>query len=115
MMSKSLHVAVAVPCPCCRQPVGVPTLEIIVDHYRVSPQEARILGAIWKGRGLPVPTTRIFDAMYVDDPDGGPSPTRMYSAFKVALSHLRSRLQGSGVSIENAGYGRGYRIVMGGK
>lgn len=102
-----------IDCPCCKQPVSVPTLEIVVDRYKVTPLEARILSAVWKGRGLPVQTERIFDAMYSDDPDGGPSPTRMYSAFKVALCHLRDRLDGSGITIKNVGYRQGYRLVIG--
>jgi len=100
-------------CPCCRRQVEVPTLDIVIDHYKVPPMQARILGAIWKGKGHPVQTERVFDAMYRDDPDGGPSPTRMYEAFKVALCHLRARLEGSAVSIENVGYRRGYRLVIG--
>jgi hypothetical protein len=103
----------AIDCPCCRQRVTVPTLEIVIDRYRVTPLEARILRAIWKGKGMPVMTERIFDSMYSDDPDGGPSPTRMYSAFKVALCHLRARLAGSGIGIDNCGYRQGYRLVLG--
>ncbi|WP_245309701.1 hypothetical protein [Rhizobium sp. R339] len=102
-------------CPCCKQPVTAPTLEIVVDRYGVTPLQARILGAVWRGKGMPVQTERIFDAMYVDDADGGPSPTRMYAAFKVALCHLRTRLEGSGIGIENVGYRQGYRLVMAGK
>lgn len=102
-----------IDCPLCKQPVRMPTLEMVVDRFRVTPLEGRILGAVWKGRGLPVPTERIFDAMYADDPDGGPSPSRMYAAFKVSLCHLRARLQGSGITIENVGYRRGYRLVLG--
>ncbi|MFS8147971.1 hypothetical protein [Rhizobium sp. BR 249] len=102
-------------CPCCKQPVAAPTLEIVVDRYDVTPLQARILGAVWRGKGMPVQTERIFDAMYVDDADGGPSPTRMYAAFKVALCHLRTRLEGSGIGIENVGYRQGYRLVMPGE
>lgn len=113
----TLHVGPAlaepIDCPCCKQPVRVPSLEIIVNHYKVTPLEARILGAVWKGRGMPVATERVFDAMYQDDPDGGPSPPRMYQAFKVALCHLRARLKGSGVGIRNVGYRRGYALVIG--
>lgn len=112
MMNKHVE---PIPCPCCKQEVRVPTLEIVCDHYKLTPLEARILGAIWRGKGLPVKTDRIFDAMYIDDPDGGPHPNRMYSAFKVALCHLRDRLEGSGISVENAGYRMGYRLVLGGK
>lgn len=102
-------------CPCCRQKVSVPTLEIVIDHYGLTPLEARVLGAVWRGRGMPVMTERVFDAMYVDDPNGGPTPQKMYCAFKVALCHLRAKLEGSGISIENVGYRRGYRLVIGEK
>lgn len=100
-------------CPCCDQPVRVPSLEIIIDHYRMPPQEARVLRAVWRGKGLPVQTERIFDAMYEDDADGGPPPARMYANFQWALSHLRDRLEGSGIAVVNDGYRRGYRLVLG--
>lgn len=99
-------------CPCCGHRVSSPSLEIVVDVYGVTPLEARILGAIWRGRGMPVQTERIFDAMYEDDPDGGPSRVKMYAAFKVALHHLRRRIAGSGIKVESAGYGRGYRLLV---
>lgn len=99
-------------CPCCGQAVNVPTVEIVIDVYGLTDFEAHILRAIWRGKGLPVKTERIFDAMYADDPDGGPSRTKMYDAFKVALCRLRKRIEGSGVSVENVGYRRGYRLVM---
>ncbi|OJF91188.1 hypothetical protein AX761_22675 [Rhizobium sp. 58] len=104
-----------ITCPCCKQRVDAPSLEVIVDHYGLTPLQARILGATWRGKGMPVQTERIFDAMYVDDPDGGPEQTLMYKSFKVALCRLRMRLRGSGVSIRNEGYGRGYRLVIGEK
>lgn len=103
----------ALNCPCCKQPVKVPTIEIIIDHYGLTPLEARVLGAVWRGKGMPVMTERIFDSMYVDDPDGGPTPSKMYLAFKVALCHLRKKIEGSGVDVINVGYRRGYRLVIG--
>lgn len=102
-----------IPCPCCSQPVRVPTLEIVIDQFEIRPAEARVLRAIWRGKGHPVMPERIFDSMYEDDPDGGPRPGRMYSDFKVFLHRLRTRLQGSGIRIENCGYRRGYRLVIG--
>lgn len=101
-----------IACPCCSQKVMVPTLNIVIDRYDVTPLQARILGAVWKGKGHPVQTERIFDAMYEDDPDGGPTPTKMYAALKVALCHLRKKLDGSGVGIENVGYRAGWRLVL---
>jgi hypothetical protein len=103
----------AIPCPCCSQAVEVPSLNVVIDHFKVTPLEARILGAVWKGKGHPVQTERIFDAMYADDPDGGPTPTKMYLAFKVALCHLRKKLNGSGIGVESVGYRQGYRLVLG--
>lgn len=103
---------VPITCPCCGQPVATPSLEIVVQSYGISEFEARILGAIWRGKGRPVATERIFDAMYADDPDGGPSHTKMYQAFKFGLHRLRGRLTGSGVVIENVGYRRGYRLLL---
>ncbi len=102
-----------IPCPCCQQPVRVPTMDMVIDRYQITPLEGRILGAVWRGRGLPVSTERIFDAIYLDDPDGGPSQKKMYANFKWALCILRKRLAGSGIGIENCGYRRGYRLVMG--
>ena len=101
-----------IPCPCCSQAVSVPTLEIVIDRFGLTPLEGRILTAIWKGRGMPVMTNRIFDSMYADDPDGGPENTKMYSALKVALCHAREKLAGSGIGIENVGYRLGYRLII---
>jgi hypothetical protein len=101
-------------CPLCAQAALVPTLEALIDHYRLAPIEAAVLRAIWRGRGLPVSTERVFDAMYLDDPDGGPSPARMYAAFKVALHHLRKKLGPAGISVASAGCRRGYRLVIAG-
>lgn len=36
----------------------------------------------------------------------------MQKNFKVTLCRLRSRLEGSGVSIENASYRRGWKLVF---
>lgn len=102
-------------CPCCGHRVAAPTLDIIIDTCRVRPIEAKILRVIWSAKGHPVQTQRIFDAMYEDDPDGGPEPHKMYNAFKEALCRLRKRLIGSGVTIENRGYGRGYSLKIGGE
>lgn len=101
-----------VPCPCCKQTVRAPSLEILIDHYRIPPVEERILRTIWRGKGHPVQTERVYDAMYADAPEGGPEATRMYAAFKVALCHLRTRMRGSGITIENVGYRRGYKLVI---
>lgn len=104
-----------VTCPCCGHPVYSPTLEMLVDALSISKDQATILSAVWRGKGMAVPTQRIFDAMYADDPNGGPSPECMYSALKMRLHRLREKLEGSGVAVEAVGYRRGYRIVMKGR
>jgi len=104
-----------ITCPCCNQPIAVPSFEHVADAYRLTPTERRILEAIWKGRGFPVSTERIFDSIYRDDPDGGPAPNEMYRAFKVRLSRLRDKLEGTGIGVKNEGYRRGYRLVLGEK
>ncbi|MGO4834657.1 hypothetical protein AB4144_20600 [Rhizobiaceae sp. 2RAB30] len=90
-------------------------LDIVIDHYGIAPSEESVLRAVWKGNGHPVSTERVFDAMYADDPDGGPALSSMYQALKARLYNLRCRLVGSGVDIENVGYGQGYRLVLAGK
>lgn len=106
------HKFQGIPCPCCNQTVGIPSLEMIIEHYKISEYQSRILRAVWKAKGRTVPTQRIFDAMYVDDPDGGPPEGEMYKSFKAALFLLRQRLDGSGVGIESVGYRRGYRLTI---
>lgn len=88
---------------------------MLVDVLAISKDQATVLSAIWRGKGMAVATQRIFDAMYADDPDGGPSPERMYSALKMRLFKLREKLEGTGIRIEAVGYRRGYRIVMEGR
>ena len=102
-----------IPCPCCGHEIKAPSFEQIVNHYEIAPQAARLLDAVWKGRGLPVSTQRICEVIWSDDPNGGPPEARMYRNFQWALHHLRKRLVGSGVSVESAGYNAGYRLVMG--
>ena len=101
-----------VDCPCCRQKVAAPSLEIVIDACKVSPQGAKILEAVWKGRGHPVPTKRILDKLWEHDPDGGPSEHRMSRNFQWSLSQLRTALKGSGWAIENVFYNCGYRLSV---
>lgn len=102
-------------CPCCGQRVEAPTLDMVMEVAGVGTIEGLILEAVWRGKGRSVPTQRIFDAMFADDPDGGPSQTEMYKRFKFGLHRLRQKLKGTGVSVENVGYQRGYRLIMEGR
>jgi DNA-binding response OmpR family regulator len=104
-----------VHCPCCSQPVTTPSLDMVIEAYRITPMEAAILGVVWAAKGRTVSTQRIFCAMYADDPDGGPGQNKMYDAFKVALCHMRKKLDGSGIGILNLGHSKGYRLVIEGQ
>ncbi|WP_225706981.1 hypothetical protein [Bradyrhizobium cenepequi] len=73
--------------------------------------EARILGAIWKGKGQPVQTEVILDAM----DRGIDTKSHTYDDMKITLHDLRKRLKSVGITIPNVGYARGYRIVFGGQ
>lgn len=99
-------------CPTCKSHLPVPVPLAVAITHDLAPMERAILLAVWEGKGLPVQTSKIFDAMYADDPDGGPTPSEMYKAFKVSMSRLRGKLRGSGVGIDNVGYAQGYRLVL---
>jgi hypothetical protein len=101
-----------ISCPCCEKPINLQPLDAIVERYKLAPMEARVLGAVWQAKGMPVITERIYDAMYVDDPDGGPSHGTAYKRFKVALWRLRQRLPGSGIRVEQVSKSRGYRLSI---
>jgi hypothetical protein len=103
--------ATPIPRPCCKRPVQAPTLEIVVDHCKLPPLQARILGAIWRGKGHPVQKEMILAAM----DRCGNVKSHTYDDMKIALHHLRKRLKSAGITIPNVGYARGYRIVFGGQ
>lgn len=102
------------PCPCCGTPVAVPTIEMLMTNCDIRPntKEEAILRAVWRGKGHAVPTSAILDAVWADDPSGGPILTEMYVRLKHSMHGLRKKLDGSGVSIESAGYGRGYKLTI---
>lgn len=102
----------SVSCPCCSQPVSAPSLDVLVMHFGISPFQERILDCLWKARGRPVSKGRILDAMYADDPDGGPSNEKATAAMKEAIFRMRDKLDGSGVSVEYDNFHKGYRLTI---
>lgn len=114
-ISPSLTAPERVDCPTCGHHAAAPSLGGVMLVCELTPKQARILGAVWRGRGQPVHYEQIVAALYEDDPDGGPSHDLAYKAMKVGIHHLRKRLEGSGVGIESAGYGKGYRLVLAGR
>lgn len=99
-------------CPCCKQPVTVPLPDTVAASLGLTEMETAILKTAWSGRGLPVPSERFFSAIYINDPNGGPSTRKAYLNFQRSLFDLRRKLEGSGLSILNAGYRCGYRLVI---
>jgi hypothetical protein len=101
-------------CPCCHRPQTAPSFESIVAATKLSPLAVAALEAVWEGGGLSVPSEKIIDRMWMDDPDGGPADAKMYRMYKATLNELRTKLSGTGVGIVTAGYRQGHRLVMGG-
>lgn len=99
-------------CPCCKQFVAVQSMEEIATARDINGFEASILVAVWNDKGEPAPTHRVFDAMYADDPDGGPSMQQMYRQMAKSILGLLGRLDGSGISIVKVGRSGGYRLVF---
>lgn len=101
-------------CPLCKQPVTAPPLGDVIAACRLNGFEEKILSAVWAGRGTPVQTEKIFDVMYADDPDGGPSPHSMYAAFNNAVCRLNTQLSDMGIVIVSNRYRKGWRLSLGG-
>lgn len=98
-------------CPCYKQ-AAPPTLEMVMEGAHLGEIEAAILRAVWRGKGHPVPTDRILQALQEPDAHDGPSRTDPAVKFKFGLHRLRRKVAVSGVAIENCGYARGYRVVF---
>ena len=61
--------------------------------------QAKILKAIWDGKGFPVTHAKIQNAMYEDDVNGGPSEFVMYNSMKARISEMRVKLREFGINI----------------
>lgn len=86
-------------CPCCRQQVTGPSLSVVIELIGPLTMEARVLAALWAGRGFPVSSEELFDAMYADDPNGGLSTTQMYCQLRLAVCNLKIALPRSGMTV----------------
>lgn len=76
---------------------------------RLTPDEAAMFDRLWQAReGAEIVSHRtLTDSVWSDDPDGGPlnADTRL----KVIASHIRKKIQGSGVVVRGI-WGVGYRL-----
>ena len=62
--------------------------------------------------GHPVQSIAIFDVIFEDDIDGGPSQAKMYATFYTALRSLNAKLDGAGIRIRSVGDRKGWRIAF---
>lgn len=98
-------------CPCCRQPVAVPPITELIERLDEHAHAVAVLEAVWAARGLPVTATALFDTIYADDPDGGPSTARMYRDLRAAVATLNERL-GRHVIVIHDGRAKGWRLKL---
>lgn len=84
-------------CPMCRASVPVPDLDDLLDLPGMTDHAAAVLTAVWEAQGKAVTSNMLFDAMYADDPDGGPSTTQCYADLRRAVKALNDALAGLGV------------------
>lgn len=81
-------------CPCCRRPYPR-------DGLPLTDMERRVYEAVHGGNGLPVPTHRIIDYVYSDDPNGGPLTAD--GNIRVMVHRIRRKL-GDVIVNEHGGY-----------
>lgn len=99
-------------CPCCKQPIAVPPLDDLLEQSGIVGRGAAVLRTAWAARGLPVTATALFDAIYADDPDGGPSTSRMYRELREAVAASNERLRRFGVALLHDGRVHGWRLDL---
>jgi hypothetical protein len=92
-------------CPYCGQGTLCPPLDQIPGLVEMTEHQKAVLEVIGECASKPeldgaAPSKEIFDAMYSDDPDGGPDTAQVYAAFQVALRGLREALACFGVGFE---------------
>ncbi|MES0016149.1 hypothetical protein [Mesorhizobium sp. M0036] len=90
----------------------VPALDHLLASREIKGFEAAVLAEVWRGKGMRVASERLWDAMYADDPDGGPASTqRMYADLRGAIYSLNTRLNDSGISVLRD-YRSGFRLAL---
>lgn len=100
------------PCPCCGTRTVPPSLDMVVEGCLLGRMEEAILTAVWRGKGQPVPTERIFQALQQPGTHDRLSHDELSAQFKFGLHRLRRKLAGSGVAVVSAGYARGWRVTF---
>lgn len=109
-----------VTCPCCGRPVDTGALPVTaLAEIPASRHERRILKALVSAYPRRVSGDFLVEALYCDDPNGG--PLRAVDVVRVTVTRLRAKLARVGWTIPHGGTGRGstarYRLapLAGGK
>ncbi|MCA6108150.1 winged helix-turn-helix domain-containing protein [Bradyrhizobium cenepequi] len=94
-------------CPCCGQSMHLgdglswspDTRQLLGTSYstRLTPSEATIFDVLWKSakNGRVVTREKLFDALYWNDPNGGPD----WKTVDVLLCKLRKKIESSNVEV----------------
>ncbi len=95
-------------CPCCGHPMAVPNLEAACRD--VGPIMARILRVVAQRPGISL--AALVDAVYADDPEGGPLTARATLVRRIGQE--RTRLARHGLRVRGprgtGTYAAGYRL-----
>lgn len=101
-------VAITIQCPCCGRPDTRTNPIEAIAAITLSGHERRIALSLAGNFGHVVAMATLIDAVYGDDPEGGPLTADVI--IKVMLVRLRRRLAPFGLAVNNV-YGVGYRLV----
>lgn len=92
------------PCPYCGRPTLCPSPRDIGRMVELTEQEQIVLETIWDCAGHPelngaLNHAQLHDALYQDDPDGGPEHSTMYPEGRAAVASLAQKVTSMGLGI----------------
>lgn len=99
-------------CPCCGSAMSVVEVDplAIANILRFSRMQRKIFNLLVRDIGIALPTERVLDRMYDDDPDGGPIEANR--SLLVITCRMRKKLKPFGLTIRSYGGGRGGGSLM---
>lgn len=81
----------------------------IVDALRLKPRQRAIFSALLRHPGRAIPHDVLIDAVWSDDPTGG--PVHAMDCLRVHISGMRRALAGTPYRVERV-FGVGYRLII---
>lgn len=94
-------------CPCCGRP-DIKVEEKTMVEAKLTPKERVLFSTIARRRGDETTLSAIFDALWGDDPNGGPDHAE--NVIRQFVMRSRAKLAPFGFGIETV-HGIGYRLV----